>query len=569
MTRSTDNIDEETHLRQGQDANPELQVEEHGMRDHQIVQNAKEVAATAKTAWQEDVASKAITHMRWADSLWIKFQALWLRRTDLWEQVRRFGSWFEFEMAPIAAERNGSEVIVELEAKGAVRSLRIGPERNDHEFDGYGHLWRFIWSLGIHSVCLDARLERNQIEDVVGLLYACRESLQADSFPRHRLCTQLKSPQGVHVACTQTSLCEGTLKITYTYCTLQFSRIVHWFEAHNEKFHDHRTLFHAAPRYAAAFALIVTGPAMVLSVVLGHPVLSAIIGASTAVLFALIYMSFMIVGSVEYDNEEKAYRLGKAYGRLKEYTNRIRADIERARSVQETFLPAPDTMPFQDDIQWAASFTPADEVGGDYFDVARLDDTKVAILFSDVSGHGMAAAFITAIMKTTFQAWLDAEDTLEELAQQMNVNLLRLVPLGSFAAVFIAVYDRSSRQLYYTNCGHQPEPWRIPARRDEAIHAFNDARNLIMGVEECPQITTSSVTLEPGDTVLFVSDGIVENPNVDGRLYGTEQFEFFLQSKRLLPPDALVKAISDEARDHSQDIEQSDDQTILALRIKE
>ena len=210
---------------------------------------------------------------------------------------------------------------------------------------------------------------------------------------------------------------------------------------------------------------------------------------------------------------------------------------------------------------------PAEEVGGDYFDVAQLDNTRVAILFSDVSGHGMAAAFITAVMKTTFQAWLDAGGTLEELARQMNVNLLRLVPIGSFAAAFIAIYDKSIGRLHYINCGHQPEPWHVPGDKDRTIRSLSDARNLIMGVEEYVDLTISSVMLAPGDTVLFVSDGIVENPNLDGNLYGTERFESFLQSNRLLPPETLVQAIADEARNYSSGTTQSDDRTILALRI--
>jgi sigma-B regulation protein RsbU (phosphoserine phosphatase) len=151
----------------------------------------------------------------------------------------------------------------------------------------------------------------------------------------------------------------------------------------------------------------------------------------------------------------------------------------------------------------------------------------------------------------------------------MNLHLLRLVPIGSFAAVFIAIYDRSTGRLQYANCGHQPEPWRIPGSQDQVIEALSEARNLIMGVDERVDIVTSSVALEPGDTVLFVSDGIVENPNIDGRLYGTERFESFLQAKRLLPPEALVQTISDEAHDYSRDTEQSDDRTVLALRIKQ
>jgi sigma-B regulation protein RsbU (phosphoserine phosphatase) len=539
------------------------------MENTEIVGNQKEAGARANAPFQEEPAPPVITQMRWTDSVWIRFHAIWLRRTDLWEEVRRFSSWFEFEAVPLAVERNENEIILDIEAKGMVQSLRIGGKPYNKGWDGYAQLWDFLWSLGIRTIHLDARLERNQIEDVISLLYCYRKSVRAARSTSDRVLGQLMSPQGVHASCTQTSLCDGTLRIIYTYCTLQFSRIVHWFEARNARFHDHRTLFHAAPRYAVAFALIVTGPAMVLSAIFGHLVLSAIIGASAAVLFVLTYTSFMIVGSVEYDNEEKAYRLSKAYGRLKEYTNRIRADIERARIVQETFLPALDRMPFQDHIQWAAGFMPAEEVGGDYFDVAALDSARVAILFSDVSGHGMAAAFVTAIMKTTFQAWLDAEDTLEGLARQMNVNLLRLVPIGSFAAAFIAIYDRSTHRLHYTNCGHQPEPWRIPGRKDHTIHSLSDARNLIMGVEERADIAVSSVTLEPGDMVLFVSDGIVENPNVDGKLYGTDQFESFLQSRRSLIPQALVQTISDEARDYSRGTDQSDDRTILALRIKE
>ncbi len=180
----------------------------------------------------------------------------------------------------------------------------------------------------------------------------------------------------------------------------------------------------------------------------------------------------------------------------------------------------------------------------------------------------MGAAFITAVMKTTFRAWLDNQDTLEELARQMNANLLRLVPLGSFAATFIAIYDTAAHTLTYVNCGHQPEPWHIPGRRDREIRSLSDARNLIMGIQEQTNVTMSSITLEPEDTVLFVSDGIVENPNADGQLYGTERFTSFLQAQRSLPPTQLVDTISKETQDHSDGTDQSDDRTILALRIK-
>jgi sigma-B regulation protein RsbU (phosphoserine phosphatase) len=73
--------------------------------------------------------------------------------------------------------------------------------------------------------------------------------------------------------------------------------------------------------------------------------------------------------------------------------------------------------------------------------------------------------------------------------------------------------------------------------------------------------------LHPGDTIVFVSDGITENPNADGRLYGTDRFEAFLQSKRSLEAWPLVQAIAEEARAHSDGAEQRDDQTILTFRV--
>ena len=538
------------------------------MTESEVIQGPVTVREIPDRRLPKKASEPLITLPGWVDTLRMKVHMLRVRRTGLWEHVRQFGSWFEFEAARVAHDRNESRIALELTPEAAVRALHIGSKPHDHELDKYQKLWTFLGSLGILRINLDARLERNQIEDVIGLLHCHREAIRKHDARHGSMAEQLMSPEGVHVACTQTSHIDHTLTILYTYCTLRFSRVVHWFEQRNKKFHDHRTLFNVAPRYAVLLSLVVGGPSLVMAAALGHWLLAGLFASAALFLLGLTYMFFMVVGSVEYDNEEKAYNLNRAYRQLRDYADRIQADIERARIVQETFLPQPHKMPFPDLIDWAASFAPAEEVGGDYFDVDQLDESRVAILFTDVSGHGMGAAFITAVMKTTFRAWLDNQDTLEELARQMNANLLRLVPLGSFAAAFLAIYDTATRTFTYANGGHQPEPWHIPGRQEGEIQTLSDARNLIMGIQEQADVTLSSITLTPGDTVLFVSDGIVENPNAEGQLYGTDRFASFLQAQRALAPQQLVDAISTEAQDHSQGTDQSDDRTILALRIK-
>ena len=495
---------------------------------------------------------------------------LFLHRKVLWGDIQGFGSWLEYEAASIANNENQNTISTHLDSNSAVESLRIGIKKYPHELDHFQELWVFLKSIDIDNIKLDPRLERYQIEDVISFLYYYKHKI-----PKHNsghnprgLIRHLFSPHGVHLACTQTCIQNQTLQISYSYCTLQFSNVVHWFERRNRKFRDHRTLFHAAPRYGLLAMILFAGPSIIYAVATNQFYLLLLICLTSVLLFGLIYIFFMVVGSIEYDNEEKAYNLTKSNKQLKQYTAQIQADIGRARLVQEKFLPNVANMPFKDKIDWASCFIPAVEVGGDYFDVKKTRENKIAILFSDVCGHGMAAAFITAIIKTTFHTWAQRGELLEDLIRELNSNLYRLTPDDSFSAVFATLYDPSTGRLDYINGGHHPEPWLISGQKIKPICSFNKARNIILGITEDIDIITSYEVLNQGDTVLLASDGVIENQNVDGDSYGIEQFEKFLQTRRDSSAEELVNSIVEEIKFFSKDAEPGDDRTILTFRIK-
>lgn len=314
--------------------------------------------------------------------------------------------------------------------------------------------------------------------------------------------------------------------------------------------------------------ILFAGPSIIYAVATNQFYLLLIICLTSAMLFGLIYIFFMVVGSIEYDNEEKAYNLTKTNKQLEQYTAQIQADISRARLVQEKFLPNVADMPFKDSVDWASCFIPAVEVGGDYFDVKKTKENKIAIIFSDVCGHGMAAAFITAIIKTTFHTWAKRSELLEDLMRELNSNLYRLTPDDSFSAVFAALYDPSTSRLDYINGGHHPEPWLISGQKAESICSLNKAGNMILGIMEDIDIITSNEVLNRGDTVIIASDGVIENQNIDGENYGIEQFEKFLESRRNSSTEELVNSIVEEIELFSKDVEPGDDRTILAFRIK-
>lgn len=134
--------------------------------------------------------------------------------------------------------------------------------------------------------------------------------------------------------------------------------------------------------------------------------------------------------------------------------------------------------------------------------------------------------------------------------------------------MFLAVYDRSTGRLDYLNGGHQPEPWQIPADVSLPIVSLSQARNLILGIEAEIEIRSAHTTLQAGDTLLFVSDGIIENQNEDGEYYNAERFETFLQSCRCQRARGLIQAIDQEVKRYTQGLPQPDDRTMLALSIR-
>jgi hypothetical protein len=328
---------------------------------------------------------------------------LLIRANPLWKDIKTFSGWFENECRAIDTDGYQDTIRIEISCEDLAR-LPDGDELT--ALQNWRRLWSFLSDFGIRHVELDSRLESNQVSDVLTLLFACRRDLrQAKPRSADSLATRLRDPGGVTFACALTRIQGDTLSVSYSYCMTRFSRLVAWFKKRQRHLQDHRSLFRAAPRYGAILGL---APLGVFSLYYVYGSSGALLVASLLAavgVSATTYLFFMTVGSLVYDNEEKAFRLEKANAQLRLYADWIRGDLERARAVQQMLLPDLANMPMADRLEWGASFVPEEEVGGDYFDAAHLDAERVAVLFADVSGHGLSAALTTAIIKTTFQSW--------------------------------------------------------------------------------------------------------------------------------------------------------------------
>ena len=503
------------------------------------------------------------------DNLYNKYISVKIRRTKLWNEVCSFARWVEYDAASLARQRNQDEIWIDLDPEVNVKRLWIDAVEDHEVLLRHRVLWDYLVSLGISKLCLDPRLEMNQIQDFFVFIKSREKTLLfRERTHSNAVSTGLLHGRSIHFSCANVILKDNVLFVKYSYCTLRYSHLVHWFEQRHKSFRDHRSLFHMAPSYGLIGAAVIFLPSILFAGWYRQWFLLAALLASAFVLCGMIYLFMMIVGSVEYDNEEKAYRLSRAYTQLKFYASRVAADIRRARTIQQSFLPDASKMPMCQLIDWASSYQPADEIGGDYFDIKALDDERVVIIFGDVCGHGIAAALITAVIKTTFQSWLERPGSLKNFALQLNRNVYFTTPVGDFAAVFLAIFNGKTQQLEYINCGHQPEPWLLRGTTTGPIDKLDQAPCMILGVEENIEIEEAVVSLQPGDGILIVSDGIIENQDIEGKLYGQERFEELLRNNNGLSVSELAQLITREADSFSEGTSVKDDQTLLGFRIR-
>jgi len=488
---------------------------------------------------------------------------LGLRLLPLWSDIRTLGAWLESEGRLLAT--SGNETTFRVEA-GANGRLRVEGARDASEVGDLRHLCRFLRHLRIGTLELDSRLESNQIVDVLSVLYTYRGQITRRSTGGPA--TTLFTEEGLLHACAVSQLHDHTLTITYSYCMTRFSRLVSWFEKRQKHFHDHRALFRAAPRYGLLLSFVV------LSIVGAYAVhdnrwLLVITGLGGAlVIFAATYLFIMAVGSVEYDNEEKARKLARAYDQLKLYADRIRGDLDRARAVQQKMLPTLAEMPFGSRVEWGTSYLPEEEVGGDYFDAAALDDRRVAWVFSDVCGHGLSAALVTAIIKTSFQAWVEGARPIEEFVDRLNKRLRQLTPGRSFAAVVVGVLDTVSGEMSYVNCGHSPQPIMLSAD-GQSPTAMEAGGCPILGVFGDVRPSSASVSVVCGDSIVLATDGLTETLDATGEPYGIDRLYDLLARRRKSSIESLVREmVADVQRFSRGAATHHDDRTVMAFRLR-
>ena len=251
----------------------------------------------------------------------------------------------------------------------------------------------------------------------------------------------------------------------------------------------------------------------------------------------------------------------RLYQAVRRQEQQLERDIAMAREVQLRLLPnAPPAHPNAD---IAARFLPARSIGGDLYDFLDYGPNKSAIVLGDVSGKAAPAALFSAlvsgIMRSESTQHPDPAAMLAILNDALQVRKLD----SQYVVMLFAVWNDENRTLQVANSGAM-QPLFCRSGKSTVVRA----EGFPLGMFPNVSYEEFSVATQPGDALLFVSDGITDAENSQGEMYGDERLASMLCANRKRPAAAIAEAILADVTRFQGSQDRFDDETIIALRVR-
>ncbi|MCA9752941.1 MAG: SpoIIE family protein phosphatase, partial [Gemmatimonadetes bacterium] len=242
---------------------------------------------------------------------------------------------------------------------------------------------------------------------------------------------------------------------------------------------------------------------------------------------------------------------------------RIAHEMSLASQIQRSLLPK--SFPETSALETAGWCMSASETGGDFFDFLDMGPGRTGIVIGDATGHGMGAALIVFIARSTLKALLDGESDLERVVTRMNDLVERDFDDDRFMTFFFGVFDDTTRELVFTSAGHDP-PIVYRPRTDEFIERI--ATGTPLGILPGMDFPTDRIQLEPGDFLALGTDGIWEAQDAERRFYGKDRLKDSMRECHGLPVGEAAERIREDILTFHGGAEQNDDITAVFCRIR-
>ena len=209
--------------------------------------------------------------------------------------------------------------------------------------------------------------------------------------------------------------------------------------------------------------------------------------------------------------------------------------------------------------------TPAQQVGGDFVDIAEPSDGMLFLAIGDVSGKGVAAALFMAASQAAVKSAAAECADISAVANEANRRLCSQNPMGLFVTCVLAMVNLKDGAVDYVCAGHEPA---FLIARDDSRRPLPMTGGLAMGVMEDFDYSSRREFLQPGETLFLYTDGLTDATNLGGELFGKEQLERTLDGSAERSPENIVNHVWAKIGSFSTGTTAADDMTCLVLHCR-
>lgn len=250
---------------------------------------------------------------------------------------------------------------------------------------------------------------------------------------------------------------------------------------------------------------------------------------------------------------------------FQEYTEKtiMEREISLAKQIQQRLLPK--ETPHIAGYSTATLITQCNDLGGDFYNIFRLDDGKYAFLVGDVSGKGIPAALIMSNIQALVQAIFTENTDINYGMQRINQLLFESTEQNRYATLIFLILNPDKNTLYYTNAGHN-QPFLF--RKDKTIK-YLDKGGIPIGIFPKAAYETEEISLQAGDTIILYTDGITEAQNFNEAEFGQLQLEEIVTADTSLEPNDIIKNLISSLEQFKTGQKQNDDLTLLVIKRTE
>ena len=252
----------------------------------------------------------------------------------------------------------------------------------------------------------------------------------------------------------------------------------------------------------------------------------------------------------------------RLYEEIARQERRLERDLALARELQMRLLP--QTLPKLAHLELAAKFSPARAIGGDLYDFIPYSLSRLGIAIGDVSGKGAPAAIYAALVSGILRSHAPIEPGPAEMLSAVNLSLAERRIEAQFVSLIYAVWDDEHRTLLVANSG-LPRPVYVHDGKNQVI----EATGLPLGLFDEAEYDEFRFKMKPGDMFVFFSDGILDARDRSGEMFGRGRVEKIIAECGGKSADCVVDSLFMAAAEHSAGVETFDDQTVVAIKVKD